>query len=158
MTMTINRTRCKGASMVEFALVSSIMFLVLFAIIEFGRYLFVEHTILYATQEGARVAQVGGTTNAIWAKINDTAGLANATGLSVYSYSANGTTYADLYPGKTSSPPALAKDTNPAGVGGSYLKLRVRYTFKFVLPWIKRLFPSDQIVIDTSVLYRVEKF
>ena len=51
----------EGAAAVEFALIASILFMVLFGIIEFGR-LFSELEVLNsAAREGARVAAVRGT-------------------------------------------------------------------------------------------------
>ena len=49
----------QGATAVEFALVLPIFLLLTFAIIDFGRYFFVEHTLQYATREGMRLALVG---------------------------------------------------------------------------------------------------
>jgi Flp pilus assembly protein TadG len=44
----------KGATLVEFALIASLLFLLLFAIIEFGIYLFNKQVITNASREGAR--------------------------------------------------------------------------------------------------------
>ena len=52
---------CRGATMVEFAMVLPVFVLLLFGIIEFGRYFFVQHTLQFATREGTRLALVGGT-------------------------------------------------------------------------------------------------
>jgi Flp pilus assembly protein TadG len=57
----IRRRSQEGAAAVEFALIASILFMVLFGIIEFGR-LFSELEVLNsAAREGARVAAVRGT-------------------------------------------------------------------------------------------------
>jgi hypothetical protein len=50
----------RGQSLVEFALVAPLFFLVLFAIIEGGRYVFYYETLNNATREGARYAIVNG--------------------------------------------------------------------------------------------------
>ena len=52
---------CRGATLVEFAMVLPVFVLLLFGIIEFGRYFFVQHTLQFATREGTRLALVGGT-------------------------------------------------------------------------------------------------
>ena len=61
-----NRLRClpiseRGQAMVEFALVAPIFFLLLFAIIEGGRFIFYYETLNNATREGARYAIVHGS-------------------------------------------------------------------------------------------------
>lgn len=160
MTMTITRTRCKGTSTVEFALVSVIMFFVLFAIFEFGRYMFVEHTMRYAAQDGARAALVGGTESAINTAITTAAKMAVAPATLT---PPTLTTY--IYPISAATVPPYSDPSNWAsyssfdpGAPGDYRKLRIRYKFSFVLPFIKSLFPSGLTVIDTSVLYRIETF
>ena len=50
----------RGQAMVEFALVAPIFFLLLFAIIEGGRFIFYYETLNNATREGARYAIVNG--------------------------------------------------------------------------------------------------
>ncbi|HQP25984.1 MAG TPA: pilus assembly protein, partial [Smithellaceae bacterium] len=54
-------SRSRGASAVEFALIMPLFFLLLFGIVDFGWYFFNQHTIQYATREGARLALVGRT-------------------------------------------------------------------------------------------------
>ena len=73
----------RGATAVEFALVLPLFVLLLFGIIDFGRYFFVQHTVQFATREGTRLALVGGTRwgtmsriDSIIQKIEDNAGLA----------------------------------------------------------------------------------
>ena len=47
-----------GVTTVEFAIVGVLMFVVLFAVIEFGRALFIMNTLTEATRRGARLAAV----------------------------------------------------------------------------------------------------
>jgi hypothetical protein len=54
------RRRSRGQAMVEFALVAPMFFLVLFGIIEAGRFIFYYETLNNATREGARYAIVNG--------------------------------------------------------------------------------------------------
>lgn len=55
----------EGAAAVEFALIASLLFMVLFGVIEFGR-IFNELEVLNsAAREGARVAAVRGTANQV---------------------------------------------------------------------------------------------
>ena len=54
------RRRSRGQAMVEFALVAPMFFLVLFGIIEAGRFVFYYETLNNAAREGARYAIVNG--------------------------------------------------------------------------------------------------
>lgn len=54
------RRRTRGQALVEFALVAPVFFLVLFAIVEAGRFMFYYETLNNATREGARYAIVNG--------------------------------------------------------------------------------------------------
>jgi Flp pilus assembly protein TadG len=62
MTRQRSRTRRRpaGQAMVEFALVAPMFFLLLFGIIEAGRFIFYYETLSHATREGARYAIVNG--------------------------------------------------------------------------------------------------
>jgi Flp pilus assembly protein TadG len=52
--------RRRGQAMVEFALVAPLFFVLLFGIIEAGRFIFFYETLSHATREGARYAIVNG--------------------------------------------------------------------------------------------------
>ena len=56
-----SRGRASGQAMVEFALVAPIFFLLLFGVIEGGRFIFYYETLNNATREGARYAIVHGS-------------------------------------------------------------------------------------------------
>lgn len=58
--MTSTRDRESGQALVEFALVAPLLFLLLFGIIEFGRFVYTSHILNEATREGARYAIVHG--------------------------------------------------------------------------------------------------
>jgi Flp pilus assembly protein TadG len=58
--MTQRQVRSPGQALAEFALVAPIFFLVLFGIIEAGRFMFYYETLNNATREGARYAIVNG--------------------------------------------------------------------------------------------------
>ena len=60
MTRQPRRRRTKGQAMVEFALVAPLFFVLLFGIIEAGRFIFFYETLSHATREGARYAIVNG--------------------------------------------------------------------------------------------------
>ena len=55
------KDRRRGQALVEFVLVAPIFFLIMFAIIDFGRYVYYVQTINNAAREGARYAIVHGS-------------------------------------------------------------------------------------------------
>jgi hypothetical protein len=55
-----SRRRIRGQALVEFSLVAPLFFLLLFGIIEAGRFIFYYETLSSATREGARYAIVNG--------------------------------------------------------------------------------------------------
>lgn len=55
------RLRVRGQTLVEFALVAPIFFLILFSIIDFGRYVYTVQILNNAAREGARYAIVHGS-------------------------------------------------------------------------------------------------
>jgi hypothetical protein len=58
--MTRRRERSRGQAMAEFALIAPVFFLLLFAIIEGGRFIFYYEMLNNATREGARYAIIHG--------------------------------------------------------------------------------------------------
>jgi Flp pilus assembly protein TadG len=51
-----SRTRRRGAAIIEASLLLPILFMLLYGIMEYGRFLFVQHTCQNACREGARYA------------------------------------------------------------------------------------------------------
>ena len=64
----------RGAALVEFALASVILLVLLFGIIEYGYILSFKQGLTQAAAEGARVGAVGGDSAAIAAAVNKAAG------------------------------------------------------------------------------------
>lgn len=60
-----SRRRNRGQALVEFALLAPVFFLVLFAIIEAGRFMFYYEILNNATREGARYAIVNGANSLV---------------------------------------------------------------------------------------------
>lgn len=56
------RFRCRGAAVVEFALVIPLFLLLLIGIVEFGRAMMVQQVLINASREGARKASLPGAT------------------------------------------------------------------------------------------------
>ena len=154
MRITINRSRSKGATMVEFALIASILFTVIFGIIDFGRYMFAMATINYAAQQGARTGLVGSPASAIVTSIQTTAGWAvKQSDLTI-------TFFPVTYNYTAPNPPYFTDPANTAvqtqGGSGAYMRLRVQYTFSFLA--LRPLFPAGTKTISASVLYQNENF
>lgn len=63
--MRRNRQRPAGQALVEFALVAPLFFLLLFAIIDFGRYVYYVQILNNAAREGARYAIVHGSSDGL---------------------------------------------------------------------------------------------
>jgi Flp pilus assembly protein TadG len=61
--MSRTKKRQKGSVLVEYGLVFLLFFTTVYAIIEFGRYVYVFNVIAGATREGARYAIVHGSTS-----------------------------------------------------------------------------------------------
>lgn len=55
------RRRTSAQSMVEFALIAPMFFMLVFGTIELGRLMWIDHTLANATREGARYAMVHGS-------------------------------------------------------------------------------------------------
>ena len=101
---TSRRTSESGAAAVEFALIASFLFLVLFGIIEFGRIFSELEVMNSAAREGARVAAVRGTSDEVAEAVVNAAG----------PYEVDGTPSADIVCDDSTSgdPVTVAWDQN----------------------------------------------
>ena len=152
--------RSRGASAVEFALIMPLFFLLLFGIVDFGWYFFNQHTIQYATREGARLALVGRSLQnpdgsnmsreaSIIKTIKDNAAVAlNPAALKIRIYPV-GAGYSD---------PANWDTTINPGAGGDYMRVRVIYDYNFLTPMIGKFVPSGVKEMRAEALYRNENF
>jgi Flp pilus assembly protein TadG len=151
----------KGMTAVEMALVLPIFALILFAIIDFGRFFFVQHTLQFATREGTRLALVGRTisdggkaldrTGSILKTIRDSAGAAvdpGALTISIYPV--------DPAAGYT-DPKVWSGVTDPGGPG-QYMRVRTNYVYEFFTPFIGQFFPLGRRTIVAEATYRNEMF
>lgn len=130
----VAKRKQKGQTLVEFALVALIFFVILFGLIEFARALWTWNTIVQATRAGARFAVVEAPTGA------DT----EVKNYVVYLNSAG--TGTPVLPGLTVSNITveyLDLTTNPATIAGTVsekrssdvVQIRVAgYTFSFIIP------------------------
>ncbi len=86
----IRRKGEKGQSLLEFALVAPIFFLVLFAIVDFGMAFHAWITVTNSAREGARLGAVRATAAEIETRVRDTAGSLDDGNLSVSVTNAEG--------------------------------------------------------------------
>lgn len=160
MRISRNMSGNKGASVVEFALLLPLFFLLVFGTIEFGWYFFVQNTIQSATRDGTRLALVGlqlkdkdnkdmSREDSIIKTIKDNAAIAvNPVALQISIY--------PVGPGYTD--PAGWETIVNAGQGHDYMRVRTRYTYHFLTPIISQFFPGGTNVIQAAALYRNELF
>lgn len=85
----------RGTAVVELALVLPVFLLLVFGMIEFGRAVMVQHTLVNASREGARQAVIDGSTVAQVVNRVDTCLKAAAIPGATIQYAVNGITVAD---------------------------------------------------------------
>jgi Flp pilus assembly protein TadG len=150
----------RGVTIVEFALVFPLLLLLMFMTIDFGFYFFVQHTVQYATREGVRLALVGRT-------INDAQGNALSREASIIQTirdkAAVAVRPADLsisiFPlGSGYSDPTGWQTTQNAGDPGVYMRVRTRYTYRFLTPLVGPLVAGGSLPVQAQATYRNELF
>lgn len=123
--------RQDGQGIVEFALVVPVLVLIIFGILESGRFLDVWLVATNAAREGARTGAVHATpseiTAAVWAAAPT------------------------LSPGSTT-----IEIVNAQGTSGTPITVRVRHSFLFVVPLIASLFPSNPYSLVCEATMRLE--
>jgi len=148
--------REKGATVIEFALAVPIFIILIIGIIDFGWYFFTQHTIQYATREGARIALVGKTIDdmdrsaTVIKVIQESAGLAvDPEDLDIR-----------IYPLEDDfSDPAGWQGLTPnAGAPGAIMRVRARYTYHFLTPIIGSLVSNGKILVEAQATYKNEIF
>jgi hypothetical protein len=145
----------RGTTVVEFALVLPLFLMLIFAIVDFGWYFFVQHTLQFATREGTRLALTGrkltgdpDRISSIIREINDNAKLAiNPDKLQIY-----------IFPVKPdySDPGGWKTDPANAGDPGAFMRVRTTYTYESLTPIIGPLLAGKTIQAET--LYKNELF
>jgi Flp pilus assembly protein TadG len=130
------RLRQRGSGLVEQALVLTVLLMVMFGIIDFGRALYTYHFVSEAAREATRWASVRGSTcnpaltgceadaANVQALVKDVAGM----GLDP----ANITVDLDW----ATSPNSIPACTAPANHPGCAVQVQVTYAFQFILPFL----------------------
>ncbi len=150
----------KGATIVEFALVFPLLLLLMFGVMDFGFYFFVQHSLQFATREGVRLALVGRT-------INDSSGNPMSRVASIIQTIQSKASVAvkpadvsvSVFPvDATFADPSGWQTIQDAGLPGSYMRVRARYTYRFITPLIGAFVPGRSKVIEVQATYRNELF
>jgi Flp pilus assembly protein TadG len=138
-----------GQNLVEFALVITVVLMMIFGIIDFGRALYTYHFVAHAAREGSRYAMVRGAdcqlTNCTEGDIqNYVKSLANGNGLDLSAMADPQVSWSE----GSSSDASCPTDHNP----GCVVQVQVSYNFKFIFPLLPTLtYPmtsTSQMVIS----------
>ena len=163
MTMTRKALRGgKGSTIVEFAMVFPFLLLLIFGVLDFGFYFFVQHSLQFATREGVRLALVGRT---IADPANPSVQLSREASIvrtiqNKASVAVRGSDVTiSIYPvDATFADPANWLATQDAGLPGSYMRVKSRYTYRFITPLVAAFVPGKSRVIEVQATYRNELF
>jgi Flp pilus assembly protein TadG len=134
-----------GATVVEFALTSSLLLMVIFGILDGSRALYFDHYVCYSAEEASRYAMVRGSTwkNATCTTISTES--CTATSANVQSLvqantpmgNSSDLTVTTSWTGKTAAGATCnAKSINNSP--GCVVQVQVTYSFNFVLPFLPR--------------------
>ena len=157
---TSHSRRSRGIAIIEFAFVFPFLLILFFCIIDFGIYFLDQHTLQFATREGARVGLVGrqitdagGNTLSRTASIVQTIKNFSAIALDPNKVSVS------VYPvDATLTDPGGWNGTQDAGQPGSYMRVRAQFTYKFITPFVAQVMNNGVLVIQAEATYRNESF
>jgi Flp pilus assembly protein TadG len=149
-----------GSGLVEFALSSTILLMIIFGILDFSRVLYADHFMAYAAREATRYAMVRGSS---WNGVT-------CTSPSTFSCTATGTDITNFVKSITPIGVASSKLTvtstwtgnrasgvacnagGPANIPGCVVKIKIGYTFSFAVPFkhFTASMPSSFALSSTS--------
>jgi len=124
----------RGSTLVEFAVVLTVLFMFLFGIMDCARALYAYHFVSDAAREGARYAIVRGSSCNSWG----TACPAAASDIQTY--------LRNVPLGIKSSAVTVTTTWNPNNDPGSTVQVKVQYSFNFILPFL----PKSALVMSSS--------
>ena len=149
-------SRERGSELVEFAIVLTALFLLIFGIMDFSRAMFAYHWVSYAAEEATRYASVHGNTHASQCPTSapfvltsncqvSSSSTANVTNYvktfaqGVYfnggTTGAGGLTVTTTWPGSSGSPPGCTT-TGGTNTPGCPVNVVVSYIYGFTLPFV----------------------
>ncbi len=139
----------RGEGLVEFALVLPMFLLLMFALIDFGRWYWIKETLENAVRQAGRYAITGQSSNG-YTRVESITMVAQgaAAGLE------------NLTITVSSSSDSLASWTSgSAGGPGDFVKIDIQAPLGFFTPGIARYFgPTGSNTVDDSVAFRNENF
>ncbi len=148
----------RGVATIDFAFIMPLLFVFVFAVFGGGLVLWKQHTLQFATREGARLGLVGRTLTdangnpmsrqaSIVKEIQDLASIAMPPSMVTISFYPIATDFQD---------PAGWQGTQDAGQAGQYMRVRTSYTFR--IPLIS-IFDTDATwTLSAQSTYRNEFF
>lgn len=150
----------RGTTAVEFALVLAVFAFLVCGILDMGYYMFIEHTLQFATREGVRLATVGGTLNGPNGQMSRAASIVqeveNGAALAGISASA---LQISIFPITASyGNPTGWAGTQNAGNPGTYMRVVTTYNYTFFTPVIGAFFAGGAATITAQATYRNELF
>jgi Flp pilus assembly protein TadG len=170
----VNGTSQRGSALMEYAMVLTVLFTMIFGIMDFSRAMFAYHWVSYAAREATRYASVHGSTYSTacpttspWvASSNEdceitSSGTANVTNY-VQSFAQGiyfdgtttgngGLTVTTTWPGSTGSP-AGCNTANGTNSPGCPVKVVVTYIYGFSLPYVTGKVSSITMTSTSQVL------
>ncbi len=140
MPVSRSATRERGSTLVEFAVVLTVLFMFLFGVMDFARALYAYHFVGDAAREGARYAIVRGSSCNSWV----TACPAAASDIQTY--------LRNVPLGIKSSAVTVTTTWTPNNNPGSTVNVKVQYSFNFILPFLSKsaftMSSASQMVIS----------
>jgi Flp pilus assembly protein TadG len=137
----LRRGKEEGSAAIEAALVLPILLLFMIGSVEFGRALWMYHTMLLAVEEGGRYAMVYGESSSLLGSAScpnvTTVNLSNCTAAKANAY------LADYYGGTDVSVSATEDSSTPAN-----MTISATYSFNFITPV---LLPFGPITLTSTV-------
>ncbi|MDX5474260.1 MAG: pilus assembly protein [Bacillaceae bacterium] len=123
----------KGQATVELAITVTVLFIILFGIIDFGRVFHAYLTMEHAGREAARVASVGGTNEQIMLRFKESAPSLQSTNIHV----------------------SITPNQKQQRTRGTYVTIEGTYPVSFLFPVFKATLP-DPLNVKTKTVMRVE--
>jgi Flp pilus assembly protein TadG len=142
----------RGEGLVEFSLVLPMFLLLMFAMIDLGRYYWIRETVENAIRQAGRYAVTGQSMT----NMTRVASIQQVAKNATVGLNPNNTTYT-----VSSAPPDSlgAFTSGSAGNPGDFVKVDITTTLGFFTPGIARYFgPNGSNTLNMSVIFRSENF
>ncbi len=135
----------RGQGLVEFALVIPIVLFLFFGVYEFGRFYFSRLTLQHAVAEAARFAVTGES-------LDDEEGNAMTRAQSIISVISRNAQNLNLDVDRITINPA------DAGGPGDVVRVSAEFTFEFLVPGYRQMFPGGELDFQVSTAMKNEPF